>query len=424
MEILMPQPGETVTEALIANWFKSVGDVVVAGDVLFEIETDKASMEVPATSSGILSEIRVTAGKTTAVNTVVAVISTEGVPVAPSASPVPAVRSMLGLPPQLGSTPIAQEPSGFGRNPQKSFGPATLASGVKVTPLARRLAMEGCVDLLKLVGSGPHGRIVAADVRVMSKSSPEPDAVPAIKTTITSTYDEIRTFYDEKSYQEIELDGMRRAVARRLTESKQTIPHFYLTTELDIEELLTLRANINASLGVRVTINDLIVKSFALALQQWPSANAIWAGDRILQFNRCDVGVAVSVDGGLFTPVIQNAQAKSLRTISTEIKNLVARAHKRQLKPAEYQGGSATVSNLGMFGVRQFEAIINPPHATILAVGAGARRPTERSDGSTAWRNQMTVTLSIDHRVIDGIIGAQLLASLKSIIEDPLRILV
>jgi pyruvate dehydrogenase E2 component (dihydrolipoamide acetyltransferase) len=216
---------------------------------------------------------------------------------------------------------------------------------------------------------------------------------------------------------------MRKTIARRLVESKQTVPHFYLTTDVSIEELLDVRARINASAAVRVSVNDFVVKAYALALQNVPAANSVFAGDRVLQLEQSDVGVAVSVEGGLFTPIVRNAQAKSLSTISAEIKDLARRAKERKLTPGEYQGGSAAVSNLGMFGVREFAAIINPPQATILAVGAGERRPVETEGDGLRWESKMTVTLSVDHRVVDGALGAELLAAFKAIVENPLSIL-
>jgi pyruvate dehydrogenase E2 component (dihydrolipoamide acetyltransferase) len=293
--------------------------------------------------------------------------------------------------------------------------------GAKVTPLARRLAAEKGVDLTKVKGSGPHGRIVAADI-ASAGPAPAPAAAGAAMAT-GATADQVIALYKDVPYREVQLDGMRRTIAKRLLESKQTVPHFYLTAEVEIEELLALRKKINAN-GTKISVNDFVVRAYALALQRVPEANAVWAEDRVLQFEHSDVGVAVSVEGGLFTPVVRKAETKSLSAISAEIKELAGRAKERKLKPAEYQGGSAAVSNLGMYGVREFSAIVNPPHATILAVGAGERRPVETEDGGVRFVSKMTVTLSVDHRVVDGALGAQLLAAFKAIVENPLSALI
>jgi pyruvate dehydrogenase E2 component (dihydrolipoamide acetyltransferase) len=434
MDVVMPQPGETVAEGKISKWFKSVGDVVTATDILFEIETDKTSMEVPALMAGTLTEIRVQAGETVPVLTVVAVLTTAGEAAAPKPATAPAAAP-TAAPATAASSPSAPAPAAavttqrtldpFNAvvSPQKNFGPATLASGTKVTPLARRLAAQSGVDLSKLTGSGPHGRIVAADI----KAAPAPKAAPAstgAAMATGATADQVKALYADVPYEEIALDGMRRTIARRLVESKQTVPHFYLTIEVGLEPLLEIRKKINHAGTVKVSVNDFVVKAYALALQRVPAANAVWAEDRVLQFKRSDVGVAVAIEGGLFTPVIRDAAAKTLSAISAEIRELAGRAKQRKLKPSEYQGGSAAISNLGMMGVREFAAIVNPPHATILAVGAGERRPVETADGGTRWESRMTVTLSVDHRVVDGALGAELLAAFKAIVENPLSALI
>ncbi len=430
MNVLMPQLGETVAEGKIVKWFKSVGDAVKAGEVLFEIETDKTSMEVPTMTAGVLTEIRVGEGETVPVSAIVAVMSGEdGAAPAPAAPPAAAAPAPAAVPatPAPAAPPAAApqartlDPFNAVVSPAKNFGAATLASGVKVTPLARRLAAQGGIDLSKVRGSGPHGRIRAKDIA---------DGVPAGGATgggaIASgaSLAQVKAMFSGVDYREVELDGMRRTIAKRLLESKQTIPHFYLTVDVSIEKLVKLRGEINAAGVGKVSINDFVVKAFAMALQRTPAANAVWAEDRILQFDRVDVGVAVAVEGGLFTPVIRDAAAKSLSAISAEIKDLAARAKVKKLKPDEYQGGTAAISNLGMYGVRQFSAIVNPPHATILAVGAGERRPVETADGGVAFETQMSVTLSCDHRVVDGALGGELLAAFRVIMENPLAILI
>jgi pyruvate dehydrogenase E2 component (dihydrolipoamide acetyltransferase) len=379
MEVLMPQLGETVTEGKITVWFKSVGDSVAPGDNLFEIETDKVSMEVPATSAGVLKEIRVKQGEVAPVSAIVAVI---GDGEAKSLDPYNEVRT-----------------------PARNFGPATIANGAKASPLARRLAAESGVDLTTVKGSGPHGRIHAADIKAVKAPTP-PIAAPVT----------------DAPFERVPLDAMRRTIARRLVEAKQTVPHFYLTSDVDLTRLLALREEANIAISTKLSINDFVIKALALALQRVPAANAVWGEDALLRYKHSDVGVAVAIEGGLFTPVIRKAETKSLSTISAEMKDLAARARERKLLPQEYQGGSTSVSNLGMYGVREFAAIINPPQSTMLAVGAGQRRPVEAPNGGIAFATLMTVTLSCDHRVVDGALGAQLLAAFKSAIENPITL--
>jgi pyruvate dehydrogenase E2 component (dihydrolipoamide acetyltransferase) len=418
MNVLMPQLGETVTEGTIAKWYKSVGDTIAAGDVLFEIETDKTSMEVPALAGGILAEIRAQKGQTVPVNAVVCIITADGkVPAdaAPAAAPVKsapaAAPAAVAAPaPQPVAPPPAVkrdiDPFNSVQTPDRNFGKATLPNGAKITPLARRLAAEAGVDLGSVQGSGPHGRIVAADIK---RAQPAPAAAPVAVAGNT--------------VREIPLDGMRRTIAKRLVESKQTVPHFYLSTDVSVEALLALRQQINTIAPKRISVNDFIVKAYALALQKVPAANAVWAEDKLLQYERSDVGVAVAIEGGLITPVVRSADVKSLATISAEIADLAKRARERKLKPAEYQGGTSTVSNLGMYGIRQFSAIVNPPQATILAVGAAERRPEEAADGSVRFASKLTVTLSVDHRVVDGAVAGELLAAFRTIVEAPLSLL-
>jgi len=448
MNILMPQLGETVAEGKITQWFKAAGDAVQPGDNLFEIETDKVSMEVPATEAGILSEIRVQAGEVAPVGAVVGVIGAAGSASATGVtSPlIPAkagIQPSAALAPRLrgderpsGATqpPVKLDPFFEVRTPERNFGPARLAGGVTVTPLARRLASEAGIDLSRLRGSGPHGRIVARDVA----SAPRP---PLAALAAGVGADQVKALYEPASYEEVPLDAMRRTIAARLTEAVQTIPHFFLTADIEIDRLKKIREEANAAAPplpnpspragegregalFKLSLNDFIIRALALALQRVPNANAVWAGDRILRFKHSDIGVAVALEGGLITPVIRNAETKSVSAISMDMKELAARAKERKLKPSDYQGGSSAVSNLGMYGVREFSAIINPPHATILAVGAARRQPIERADGGVAFASMLTVTLSCDHRVVDGALGAELLAAIKVLIETPVTMLV
>jgi pyruvate dehydrogenase E2 component (dihydrolipoamide acetyltransferase) len=441
----MPQLGETVAEGKITKWFKSAGDAVKPGDNLFEIETDKTSMEVPSTTAGTLSEIRFNVGDVAKVGTVVAVISASGT--APGSVPEcsKTVTSTPAIPAQAGSQsqgalsssfreeaqPVATtvsrtaplDPFQEVRSPERNYGPARLASGTTVTPLARRLAGERGIDLTRVAGSGPHGRIVARDIE---QAAPAPAAIPTGAGAA-----QVKALYEGIAYDEIPLSSMRRTIAARLVEAKQTIPHFYLTTDLDVGRLIAMREEANASApksdgqpAFKLSLNDFVIKAWAAALQRIPAANAVWAGDRILQFRNSDIGVAVALDGGLITPVIRNAETKSLTAISAEMRDLADRARNKKLKPNEYQGGSSAISNLGMYGVREFSAIINPPHATILAVGMARRAPIEATDGSVKFISQMTVTLSCDHRVVDGALGVELLAAFKKFVEAPVTALV
>jgi pyruvate dehydrogenase E2 component (dihydrolipoamide acetyltransferase) len=428
MEVLMPQLGETVAEGTITHWFKAVGDKVEPGENLFEIETDKATMEVPATSGGRVAEIRVPKGAVVPVGAVVAVIADgSGIATVASAAasaPARAPSAVPHAPAPTAARPIKLEPFREVRTPERNFGPARLPGGIVVTPLARRLAGEAGIDLTRVTGSGPHGRIVARDVEQATSAKARPAGEPG--------FEQIKALYAERPFDEVPLDNMRRTIARRLTEAVQTIPHFYLTADVDIERLVALRAEANAAAptdkdgtpAFRLSLNDFFVKALALALQRVPAANAAWAGDRILRFKHSDVGVAVALEGGLITPVIRAAETKSLAAISAEARELAARARARKLQPHEYQGGSTAVSNLGMYGVREFTAIINPPHATILAVGAAQRRPVESADGGVKFVDRMTVTLGCDHRVVDGALGAELLAAFKAVIEQPVAMLV
>ena len=446
MNVLMPQLGETVTEGKITKWFKAAGDAVKPGDNLFEIETDKTSMEVPATSAGTLGEIRFQVGEVAKVGAVVAVIAGADEPAQPNATSDPPSAPQTPFAPakaggqgqqDLGPRLRGDERAGNAshayaqmdpfrevRTPERNFGSARLSGGVTVTPLARRLAGERGIDLATIKGSGPHGRIVASDV----ESAPVRGPAMAVGASAA----QVKALFGGVAFEEVPLDGMRATIAKRLVEAKQTIPHFYLTSDLEIGRLLAMREEANAAApktqdgapAFKLSLNDFIIKAWAAALMRVPAANAVWAEDRTLRFAHADIGIAVALDGGLITPVVRNADAKSITAISSEMRDLAERARAKKLKPNEYQGGSSAISNLGMYGVREFAAIINPPHATILAVGASRRAPVETPDGGVKFVSQMTVTLSCDHRVVDGALGAELLAAFKGLVEAPVTFLV
>jgi len=452
MDVLMPQLGETVAEGKITKWFKSAGDAVKPGDNLFEIETDKTSMEVPATFAGMLTDIRFQVGETAKVGAVVAVIAGEGgqtpaqtqghagappakTPLTPAHAEVQSQMAQIrreldsrlrGNERRGGTFAYPQmDPFREVRTPERNYGPAHIG-GRSVTPLARRLASERGIDLAHLTGSGPHGRILARDVE-----QAQPAAAAVVRGTGPSAA-QVKALFEGVAYEEVPLDGMRRTIATRLIEAKQTIPHFYLTADIEIGRLAAMREEANAAApkgaggepGYKLSLNDFVVKAWAAALMRVPATNAVWAEDRILRFAHADIGVAVALDGGLITPVLRNVDTKSLSAVSAELRDLAARGRDKKLKPNEYQGGASAISNLGMYGVREFSAIINPPHATILAVGAARRAPVETADGGAKFVSQMTVTLSCDHRVIDGALGAELLAAFKTLVENPVTFLV
>src|SRR5215468_10542466 len=413
MDVLMPQLGETVAEGKITQWFKSAGDAIKPGDNLFEIETDKVSMEVPSTTAGVLAEIRVPAGEVAPVGAVVAVIADGAAASAPPAAetpskPAPSSAAPAARPAPMAApaaqpamaAPIKLDPFFEVRTPQRNYGPARLAGGRSATPLARRLAAEGGIDLAAISPSGPHGRIVARDVEAAARAAPK--AAPGVALATGSSAEEVKALHRDVPFQEVPLDGMRRIIATRLVQAKQTIPHFYLTADVEIGRLITLREEANAAApkdddgnpAFKLSLNDLIIKAWAAALQRVPAANAVWAQDRILRFQHCDIGVAVAIEGGLIAPVIRRAEMKALSAISNEMKELAARARARKLTPDEYQGGSSAISNLGMYGVREFSAVINPPQATMLAVGAARRQAVEKEDGGVAFASVLSVTLS------------------------------
>ncbi len=406
MDVLMPQLGETVSSGKITLWFKKVGDKIAPGDDLFEIETDKTSMEVPATVAGTLTEIRVGDGIEAPVGAVVAIIAAEGLPSAPRPPAIPAQNSAIRL-----------DPFNEVRTPERNYGPARLRSGIFVTPLARRLAHQAGIDLASVAGSGPRGRIVKLDIEKAKAGS----AIAArLAPAVTAEFG---------AYDEIPLDGIRKIIARRLTEAKQTIPHFYLTVDVALDRLSALRTEINESLAeqggdAKISVNDFVIRAVALALRKVPAANASFTETAIRRYKDVDVSVAVATPNGLITPIVRRADIKSLGQISAEMKSLAARARDGRLRPEEFQGGGFSISNLGMFGVKHFQAIINPPQACILAVGAGERRTVVTDDDRVTVATMMTCTLSIDHRVVDGAIGAELLQVFKASIEAPISLLI
>ena len=435
MDVLMPQLGETVSEGKIVKWLKAVGDDVAAGDNLCEIETDKVTVEVPAIAAGTLQAISVDEGATVPVGTVIAVIGGSdsaaseayGAPSAavPARTPAPAGN----VQPIAPSPRPHRDPFEAVVTPPRNFGPARLSNGRRATPLARRLAAEAAIDLARLPGSGGHGRITGRDVR--QALAARPAAAPSLARA--ETFEElIGAAHRDRPHAVLPVDTMRRTIARRLTEAKGTIPHFYLSADVTIDRLLAIRAEVNGDApkdaagnpAYKLSLNDFMIKALALALQAVPRANAIWSGDGVLAFEHSDIGVAVAVEGGLLTPVIAAAEEKSLSSISNEMKALAARARDRALQPHEYQGGVTTISNLGMHGVRAFSAIINPPQSSILAIGAARREAVETAEGGVAFVSRIAATLSCDHRVIDGVLGAELIESFRALLESPLRLIV
>ena len=434
--VLMPALSPTMEEGKIAKWLIKEGDVVASGDVIAEIETDKATMEVEAADDGKVVKILIPDGTDgVKVNAQIAVIAAEGDDEEAINALINGVKSASPAANVSASAVSSPAPS----SDAQAIKPIVVTSGERVfaSPLARRIAEQNNVDLKNVKGSGPHGRVVKADVEVAlkggnagaqtaaaSKPASAPNALPQ-----PASDEAILALYEKDSYEVKPIDGMRRVIAKRLLESKTTVPHFYLSCDAELDALLALRATLNGRApkegagAYKLSVNDFIIKAMALALQQIPDANVTWTEGGILQHKRSDVGVAVSVEGGLFTPVIRNADQKTLAVISNEMKDLAARARARKLAPQEYQGGTTAVSNLGMFGIKNFSAIINPPHATILAVGAGESRPVVR-DGVLAVANVMSVTLSTDHRAVDGALGAELLKAFKNLVEDPMGLLV
>ncbi|PTE14844.1 pyruvate dehydrogenase complex dihydrolipoamide acetyltransferase [Pseudogemmobacter blasticus] len=430
-QILMPALSPTMEEGTLAKWLVKEGDVVKSGQIIAEIETDKATMEFETADEGTVGKILVAEGTAgVKVNTPIAVLVEEGES-ASDAAPAPAATA-AAAPAAVATAPVAAPVAA----------PAPVATGgprVFASPLARRIAKDKGLDLTAVKGSGPHGRIVKADVEGATPGTaaaaptvapaqaaePAPAAVKAAMPTGMAT-ETVLKMYADRTFTEVPLDGMRRTIAARLTEAKQTIPHFYLRREVRLDALMAFREQLNKGLearGVKLSVNDFIIKACAVALQAVPDANAVWAGDRILKLKPSDVAVAVAVEGGLFTPVLRDAEAKTLSTLSAEMKDLATRAKTKKLAPHEYQGGSFAISNLGMMGIENFDAVINPPHGAILAVGAGVKKPVVLKDGSVGVATVMSMTLSVDHRVIDGALGAEFLKVVVEGLENPISLL-
>ncbi|AVW90774.1 pyruvate dehydrogenase complex dihydrolipoamide acetyltransferase [Celeribacter baekdonensis] len=432
IELLMPALSPTMEEGTLAKWLVKEGDTVTSGDVIAEIETDKATMEFEAVDEGVIGKILVSEGtEGVKVNVAIAILLEEG-------EDASAMGNMGAAPAPAAATETAPAEAPKAEVSAAAPAPAApvAASGERIfaSPLARRIAAQKGLDLATMSGSGPKGRIVKADVENATaapkaeapKASATTEAAPAKAAPTGPTADMVAKMYADRDYEEIKLDGMRKTIAARLTEAKQTIPHFYLRRDIKLDALLKFRAELNHQLtgkGVKLSVNDFIIKAVANALQEVPEANAVWAGDRVLQMKSSDVAVAVAIEGGLFTPVLRDSDMKSLSALSKEMKDLAHRARDRKLAPHEYQGGSFAISNLGMFGIDNFDAIVNPPHAGILAVGAGVKKPVVGEDGELTVATVMSVTMSVDHRVIDGALGANLLKAIVDNLENPVAML-
>ncbi|MDX1821445.1 MAG: pyruvate dehydrogenase complex dihydrolipoamide acetyltransferase [Paracoccaceae bacterium] len=440
VEILMPALSPTMEEGTLAKWLVKEGDTVSAGDLLAEIETDKATMEFEAVDEGVIGKLLVAEGtEGVKVNSPIALLLEDGESAA-DAKAAPKAEAALKAEAKADAAPAGAKAEAAPAGAKEAPAAPKAADGARVfaSPLARRIAAEKGIDLTAISGSGPHGRIVKADVEGASpqaapataaaaKAADAPKAAaPAPAMAAGPSTDTVLKMYEGRAYTEVKLDGMRKTIAARLTEAKQTIPHFYLRRDIELDALMAFRGKLNAQLearGVKLSVNDFIIKACALALQQVPAANAVWAGDRVLQLKPSDVAVAVAIEGGLFTPVLKDAEMKSLSALSAEMKDLAARAKSKKLAPHEYQGGSFAISNLGMFGIDNFDAVINPPHGAILAVGAGVKKPVVGKDGALSVATVMSVTLSVDHRVIDGALGAELLQAIKDNLENPMAML-
>jgi len=449
IEITMPALSPTMEEGNLAKWLVKEGDKVSPGDVIAEIETDKATMEVEAVDEGTVAKIVVPAGtEGVKVNAVIAVLAAEGEDVSAAAAGGDAPKAEAPKA-EAKAEPARQEakaePAPAAPQAPAPKAAAAAPSGAGRTfasPLARRIAKEAGIDIAAVAGSGPRGRVVKADVEAAlaggapkaapaAKAAEAPAAAPAARAMSDEA---VLKLFEQGSYELVPHDNMRKTIARRLVEAKTTIPHFYLTVDTEIDALLALRKQLNDAAPVaktekgeapayKLSVNDLVIKAFAHALMQVPDANVSWTEGGMLRHRHADVGVAVSIPGGLITPIVRRADEKSLSAISNEMKDLAARARNRKLKPEEYQGGTTSVSNLGMFGIKDFAAVINLPHATILAVGAGDERAVVRN-GKVEVATVMSVTLSTDHRAVDGALGAELLAAFKRIVENPLSMLV
>ncbi|MER8972514.1 MULTISPECIES: pyruvate dehydrogenase complex dihydrolipoamide acetyltransferase [unclassified Mesorhizobium] len=456
INITMPALSPTMEEGNLSKWLVKEGDKVSPGDVIAEIETDKATMEVEAVDEGTVAKLVVPAGtEGVKVNALIAVLAAEGEDAASAA------KSGDGAAPAKAEAPKAEAPKAETSKPEASkqepAAPGPKAEGVPVanghasgerifaSPLARRIAREAGVDVAALTGSGPRGRVVKADVDAAissggakaapaAKAAPVGAPAPAAAAPKAMSDEQVLKLFAEGSYELIPHDNMRKTIARRLVEAKTTIPHFYLTLDCELDALLALRTQINAAAPVKKTekgetpayklsVNDMVIKALAMALMAVPDANASWTENAMIKHKHADVGVAVSIPGGLITPIIRRADEKTMSVISNEMKDLAGRARSRKLKPEEYQGGTTAVSNLGMFGIKDFSAVINPPHATILAVGAGEQRAVVKN-GEIKIATIMSVTLSTDHRAVDGALGAELLVAFKRMVENPMGMLV
>ncbi len=431
--VLMPALSPTMEEGKLSKWLVKEGDSVQSGDIIAEIETDKATMEVEATDEGIIGKITVQDGTDNVkVGTQIAIILAEG-------ETADAIHALTATPKII---PVAHNDGAVIVTPQATVTPILnhhQGDRVKASPLARRIASNENINLKTIQGSGPHGRIVKLDIDTALKtgiSKPAPmlqkSQSPSTASSVASGMSDeaVLALYNKDDYEIVPVDGMRKIIAKRLLESKTTIPHFYLNADINLDNLMALRKNLNdrspleGKGAYKLSVNDFIIKAMAVALQHIPNANVTWTENSgILRHKYSDVGVAVSVEGGLFTPVIRKAEQKSLVVISNEMKDLAKRARSKKLMPHEYQGGTTAISNLGMFDVKNFNAIINPPHASILAVGAGEQRPIVK-DNALAIGNVMCATLSIDHRAVDGALGAELLKAFKNLIEDPMSLLI
>ena len=444
INILMPALSPTMEKGNLAKWLKKEGDKVKSGDVIAEIETDKATMEVEAVDEGTIAKILVPEGtQDVAVNDVIAVLAGDGEDVKaagagaasapPKAAPVaeaPAAKPAPAAAPAAVAVAAAKPPTPVAPAPQANGHARTFSS-----PLARRLAKEAGIELARINGSGPHGRVVARDVEEAKsgKGLKAPAAAPAGAPSIAPSMSDkqILALFEPGSYEVVPHDGMRRTIAQRLTASVQTVPHFYLTMDCDIGKLLAAREEINATAPkdkekkplYKLSVNDFVIKAMAIALQRIPDCNVSWTEGGMLKHKHSDIGVAVAMPGGLITPIIRHAETKSLSTISAEMKDFAARARARKLKPEEYQGGTTAISNLGMYGIKDFTAVINPPHATILAVGTSEERAVVRG-GKIEAAHIMSVTLSCDHRAVDGALGAELIGAFKMLIENPVMMMV
>jgi len=429
-ELKMPALSPTMEEGTLAKWLVKEGDVVKSGDLLAEIETDKATMEFEAVDEGTVVKILVAEGSDgVKVGTAIALIAGEGESAdAPPAAPAPAAKAPEGKTPQ----PAAPAKDG-GETPAAAPAPVAAPSPetggrIKASPLARRLAEAQGIDLASLTGSGPGGRIVRADLGSAAGGTAlrQAQAGPVVEGSAhvepVETRAPAQPFTTDIPHESVKLSNMRKTIARRLTESKSQIPHIYLTVDIQLDALLKLRGELNASLagrGVKLSVNDMLIKALALALIEVPECNVSFAGDQLIKYSRADISVAVSIEGGLITPIVANANAKAISAISTEMHDLASRAKEGKLQPAEYQGGTASISNMGMFGIKQFDAVINPPQAMIMAIGAGEKRPYVVGDALTV-ATVMSATGSFDHRAIDGADGAKLMKAFKALVENPL----